>query len=209
MWNWLKSAFSFVSGLTGKLLGKSGERTLVNSVANDGITAVENITERLLADQIDVNTWLREVRAELKNVYIQQYLLGIGGQSQLTFKDYGSIGGMLADQYRYLQDFAREIAAGNLTPGKIKQRIAMYANSCRESWGRARGRAYGIPEGKIPAFPGQQCTCLTSCKCAWRFEENKKEWLLYWELGITKSGTHCDTCLERHSKWYPYVIEKE
>jgi hypothetical protein len=208
MWNWLKSAFSFVSSLAGKVLGKSGERALVNSTCDGAITAVENITERLLADQISVDTWLKECRLALKNAYIQQYLLGIGGQGQLTFKDYGSIGGMLGEQYKYLQNFAREIAAGNLTPGQIKRRIAMYANSAREGYARARARAHGIPEGKIPAFPGQQCECLTSCKCNWRYEENDNEWLLYWELGITKTGTHCDTCLERTSKWYPYIISK-
>ena len=209
MWGWLKSAFAFVSNLTGKILGKSGERALVNSTCDGAIVNVDIITERLLSDQIDVNIWLTQVRAELKNIYTQQYLLGIGGKWQLTQADYGSIGGMLGEQNKYLQKFARLIAAGDLTPGEIRRRIAMYANSCREGYARARARAHGIPEGKIPAFPGQRCECLTSCKCNWRFEENDKEWLLYWELGITKTGTHCDTCSERSRKWNPYVIEKE
>lgn len=207
MWGWLKSAFSFVSKLTGKILGKSGEHVLVNSVCDDGILAVNNITEQLLADQIDVNTWLREIRAELKTIYIQQYLLGIGGQAQLMPADYGSIGGMLADQYRYLQNFAQEIAAGNLTPGQIRQRIAMYANSCREGYARARARAHGIPDGALPAFPGDGTSCLglTRCHCFWDIVERKDRWDCYWRLGVAE---HCILCLDHAKVWNPYVIYK-
>lgn len=208
MWNWLKSAFSFVSSLTGKILGKSGERALVNSTCDDAIYAVEDITERLLADQISVDAWLKECRLVLKNAYIQQYLLGIGGQGQLTQKDYGSIGGMLGEQYKYLQNFAREIAAGNLTPGQIRRRIAMYSNSAREGYARARARAHGIPDGKLPAYPGVGSECLTACRCFWDIVERKDRWDCYWLMGAVKTE-HCPTCLERSRKWNPYVIEKE
>jgi len=207
MWNWLKSAFSFISSLTGKILSNSGERALVNNVCDDAIANVENITERLLADQISVDTWLKECRASLKNYYIQQYLLGIGGQGQLSQADYGSIGGMLADQYRYLQNFAREIAAGNLTPGQIRNRIAMYANSSREGYNRARARAHGIPEGALPAMPGdgRSCEGLTRCHCFWDFEDDDEEVKAYWKLGVSE---HCSLCLDHAQVWNPFIVKR-
>ena len=207
MWGWLKSAFAFVSNLTGKILGKSGERALVNSTCDGAIVNVDIITERLLSDQIDVNTWLTQVRAELKNIYIQQYLLGIGGKWQLTQADYGSIGGMLGEQYKYLQNFAREIAAGNLSPGQIKRRIAMYANSCREGFGRGRARAHGIPDGALPAYPGDGRSCLgmTNCACFWDIKEDDDRWNCYWTLGAAE---HCSLCLDHAKTWNPYVVMK-
>lgn len=133
-------------------------------------------------------------REELKREYIRQYLLGIGGVEQMTPKDWGSIGGMLREQYRYLPGFAEEIAAGSLKPEQIAARSRMYVNSAREGYGRAHGRnaeALGMAEekwelgsteqhcetcvsfaemgwqpiGSLP-FPGDGSTqCLTNCQC--------------------------------------------
>ena len=133
------------------------------------------------------------MRQELKEEYIRQYLLGIGGREQMTPADWGSIGGMLREQYRYLDAFVAEIAAGELAPGSILLRVRMYANSAREAYERAHlknANALGMleelwvlgdaehcddcitysemgwePIGSFP-FPGDGSTeCLTNCKC--------------------------------------------
>ena len=82
-------------------------------------------------------------REEIKKEYIRQYLLGIGGRDQMTAADWGSIGGMLREQYRFLDGFLAEIAAGNLTEAQIMARARMYINSAREAYERAHGRVAG------------------------------------------------------------------
>jgi hypothetical protein len=133
------------------------------------------------------------MRQELKEEYIRQFLLGIGGRAQMTPADWGSIGGMLADQYRYLDRFVDEIASGEVPPGSLLLRVRMYANSAREAYERAHlknANALGMveenwvlgdaehcsdcvafagmgwqPIGTFP-FPGEGATeCLTNCKC--------------------------------------------
>jgi hypothetical protein len=83
----------------------------------------------------------------------------------------------------------------------------MYVRSSREAYNRALGRSYGIPEGSLPAYPGdgKSCLGLTNCGCEWIFEENDKEWLATWSLGTTE---HCELCIENSEKWNPYVIPK-
>jgi len=146
----------------------------------DGVTSPEDFRELF--------------REEIKREYIREYLLGIGGREQMTPRDWGSIGGMLAEQYRYLDEFARQIAAGELTPEQIAARAQMYVISAREAYERAHGRnaeALGMSEelwvmdeskehcddcaayadagwqpiGAFP-MPGDGTTaCLTNCGC--------------------------------------------
>jgi hypothetical protein len=79
-------------------------------------------------------------RNEIKAEYIRQYLLGIGGLNRMTPADWGSIGGSLAEQYKYLNGFLAEIAAGGLSEGQIAARAAMYINSSREAFERAKAK---------------------------------------------------------------------
>ena len=111
----------------------------------------------------------------------------------MTFRDWGSIGGSLKEQYSYIDGFADDILEGKVTGGQIANRSDMYANSSRESYNRARdrvARAWGATEeswyttsgnscddcqdfenqewveiGTFPE-PGQGSTvCLTKCRC--------------------------------------------
>lgn len=145
------------------------------------------------------------MRKEIKAEYIRQYLAGIGGQAQMTKKDWSSIGGMLKEQYKYLKGFADEIAAGNLTEKQIASRAAMYINSAREAFERAKERtvvkagydqerwqlgfvrtehcedcvgyeAMGWqPVGTFP-YPGDGSTvCLTNCKCYKQYRKGSSD----------------------------------
>lgn len=84
--------------------------------------------------------WLAGFRQELKEEHIRQYLLGRGGLEQMTQADWGSVGGMLREQYRYLDGFYREILDGNLSEAQIAARCRMYTNSAREAFERAQAR---------------------------------------------------------------------
>ena len=108
----------------------------------------------------------------VKREYIRQYLIGIGGINNMTFSDWGSIGGMLREQYSYLRKFADELMSGNLTEAQVNARISMYVNSAREAYNRARG--------KVVKKLG--------------YDE------VGWDLSPIQD--HCDTCLERSQMGY-------
>jgi hypothetical protein len=208
MWEWLDKARQFIDRAINKVLGREDVESLIVKNQRIYTEEVDRITSTLLADEIGVDQWELGMRGLIKEHYIQMYLLGRGGRGNMARADYSSIGGMLGrDQYAYLRKFADAIANGELTPGQILARSRMYVRSSREAFNRALGRAWGIPEGALPAYPGdgRSCLGLTNCGCEWIFEENDEVWFATWSLGETE---HCEVCIENSKTWNPYVIPK-
>jgi len=177
--------------------------TLRNDSVNASMGGVDGLAARLSTGQMDIQAWTAQMRTAVKDAYTQQYLLGRGGKSQMTQADWGSLGNMLRDQYKYLDNFAREIAAGKLSPAQIQMRARMYIDSAVEAF--ERGKAAGR-ELHLPAYPGDGKTpCRVRCKCAWRIKETPEAWYCYWTLGHAE---HCDGCLRNAGQWNPLVIPR-
>lgn len=106
------------------------------------IDASENVTDmlaRYVSDgTVSPGDWERLMRQEIKEQYIAEYIAGRGGREQMTARDWGSIGGQLKNQYKYLRRFRDEVAAGKLSEAQIRVRAGMYVQS---SW-QARERGY-------------------------------------------------------------------
>ena len=134
---------SKIAGFWNATVGRLVPRLQVNRWVTASIEAVPvgDWAAELAAGTLDVGTWQERMRGEIKREYIRQGLLGAGGVENMDAKRWGSLGGQIADQYRYLDDFAREIADGNLTEGQIRRRSEMYINSAREAFERAKERA--------------------------------------------------------------------
>ena len=158
----------------------------------------------LAANEISLQRWQLNFRRDLKQSYIDQYLLAKGGRQNMTQSDWGSLGGMLRNQYQYMNRFAEEIASGRLTEGQVRVRMDMYFKSSRQANERAAIRARGMPD--LPAYPGDGSTqCLTNCRCSWQVSENEDEWLAYWTLGVAE---HCPDCVQRAGDWAPLRLPK-
>ena len=175
----------------------------VLSMSRKSITTGSGATDVLAqlwgSGALNADDWYSLMREEIKGEYIRQYLLGIGGVSQMNAQRWGQVGGMIADQYRYLENFRDEIAAGNLTEAQIAARSQMYMRSASEGFERARARVaddHGYdqerwvldggehcedcvafagegwkPFGYFP-FPGAGKTkCLTNCLCAKQYRK--------------------------------------
>jgi hypothetical protein len=202
-WIWLPDLHRYRDLATGRFV--SADQVL--TWAQEAMAAAGDVgsaaTALLVNGQLAVGEWQTIVRQELKDSYIQQYVLGKGGLEQMAAADWGSIGGMLAEQYRYLDAFAAEIAAGNLSAAQIEARLGMYFESANEAYERANARAYGVPE--LPDYPGSGNTvCLTRCGCHWEFAETEGGWNCYWRLDPAKEN--CPDCQERAATWNPLFI---
>lgn len=76
----------------------------------------------------------------IKDEYIRQYLLAYGGRENMTFVEWGSIGGMLSDQKRYFNEMMALLESGDISPAEFKRRMRMYINSASEAYWKARGK---------------------------------------------------------------------
>ena len=192
-----------------KAIYRKGNRGLAPSkivnARNDAIAAsmpgVDVLTARLASGSITVQQWTAAMREQIKTAYTQQYILGRGGVGAMSQADYGRIGGMLTEQYRYLDQFAREIAQGKLSPGQIAMRARMYMDSATQAYERGRAAARGL---RLPAYPGDGATrCRTRCKCRWDIKETEAGYVCYWRLGRAE---HCDDCLRNAAIYNPLTI---
>jgi hypothetical protein len=157
-----------------------------------------------LAEQsLSLGSWQKTMRANIKTQFTQQYLLGIGGRNQMTPSDWGSLGGLLAKQYNYLDLFASQIANGELSENQIGARSEMYMLAARSAFERASAKVRGIPLDAIPVFPTEDCLGLTNCGCNWVYNRHGDEWHATWTLGDTD---HCDVCISHASQWNPLII---
>jgi hypothetical protein len=137
----------FWDSSVGRYRGQDGRfvaRSTIDSFVSRSLAASRNVSDTLgqLVSNglVNVDDWKLSFRQEIKDEYIRQYLTGKGGLEQMISKDWGSIGGMLKEQYGYLDGFAQDIAAGNLSEAQIMARSDMYINSASEALERAKER---------------------------------------------------------------------
>lgn len=171
----------------------------------DGQAGEADDLARLLAEgEITVAQWEREVRALQKRAFVTEFLLGAGGRQMVGPRGWGTIGGLLAAQYRYLREFAGAVAAGELSQAQIAERTKRYLASATQAY--ERGKASGYAGLDLPCMPADGGTrCLANCRCHWEIRERTDAWHAYYR---TNSGETCVDCRGRASKYNPYVQEK-
>lgn len=140
-WIWNESLRRYRDVDSGRILSFSAVHALIDDLVD---VTVENVTDTLsdlLADgRMNVADWKAAMVEAIKYAYIEMAELGAGGRDQMTPAMWGSVGGALAAQYRYLDKFAEQIADGELSPAQIRARSEMYINSARSSYWRVRDR---------------------------------------------------------------------
>ena len=169
------------------------------------LTDLSLLADAVADGDITVQAWEREMRRVLKDVHTASYLFGRGGRNMMTRRDWGSLGGILRNQYRYLHRFAQDVAAGRLSRRMIRARARMYAEAASQSFERAKVRTQGLTY-KLPQYPGDGRTqCLSNCKCYLDVRETAREWRVYWRL---RPAEHCPDCVDLAARWSPLVISK-
>jgi hypothetical protein len=148
---------------------------------------------------ITIQALTDNIKQVLKDTYIDMYVMGKGGRNMMTQADWGSIGGMLREQYRYLDRLMAQVAAGEISFAQLNARLGMYVNSANEAlW---RGYNSDLPFS-LPAYPGDGSTpCLTNCQCEWNIVQVEGGYDCYWRLG---EAEHCPVCQERAHDWNPW-----
>ena len=162
------------------------------------------LAQELMNGNLSIQQWTLNFREELKKIYIDQYMAGRGGLDAMTQADWGSIGGQLRNQYRYMDRFASDIASGKLSAAQVEARMRLYANSATQANERGKRVAAGVPP--MPQYPGDGNTvCRSNCHCNWEYVEMDESWLCYWRLNPAE---HCPDCVENSERWNPLVFSK-
>lgn len=158
----------------------------------------------LVAGQITVQEFLRNLYDLIQNSFMVNYLLGVGGIENADPVSLAELGEVIALQYSYAYGFASDLSAGALTPALAAARVMLYARAARRAYWIGTAAARDLV---LPAYPRDGSSeCQMNDLCHWRIVEYPDRWECFWELS---SAEHCNTCVARNSVWYPYVYYKQ
>lgn len=209
-WKWNDSAKRYTVTKEGAaILGRRAGTFVSVDTLNDGrekfIDHQKQRAQKLVGDLVEERTnmtqWVLNMREELKQVHLAQYMLAKGGKNNMTQADYGRVGAVLREQYQYLNNFASDIVTRDLSEAQIRARMNLYFNNSNASFERGRAASHGL---QLPAYPADGATqCKSNCKCRWDIQEKETEWHCYWRLG---EAEHCDDCVSNAGVWSPLVV---
>jgi len=161
----------------------------------------DDLAEQLYTGEISIGQWQETFKDQMRQFYASSAAIGKGGWDNMTNQDWGRLGPVMKEQYRYLQGFADHIDNNRDTISLkyIKSRAKLYGEG--GAYGAALIQAGVTFTDKLPWIPRDGSTeCLNRCHCHWSnaIVERQREWMLIkstWRLG---EADHCSTCIKRN-----------
>ena len=203
-WQWDDASKRYRNVESGRYIGQRQMVSLrdVFTEAMKGDT--DRMTRQLANGEISLGRWQLDMQSRVKQVITDQYALSVGGRNAMAPSDWGRVGRMTQDQYRYLEQFAAEIRTGKLSAGQIQTRARMYMNSGTAAYEKGNAASRGMPG--LPQYPGDGGTqCRTNCQCHWDIGETDTEWQAFWRLGVAE---HCPDCVALADLYNPWTAPK-
>lgn len=180
----------------------------VSQAAVDNLTAraiaqkrnqIRDLGEQLIGGKVSLADWEKATAGHLKQLNTWTYLIGKGGQKNMTQSDYGKLGLRLSYEYGYLRGFSEKLRDEGMSEAQFLARLELYINKANGTkqiaiqashkqegyiWERRYLRAvencrscisYAAmgwqPLGSLPA-PSEKCECQANCKCYFKFSKD-------------------------------------
>lgn len=201
---------------TGVFITRDEVLNYTQQLIDAGGDAAHTLSGLVSDGTLSTDDFILQMRAELKSTFLQEGILGRGGRSLMTARDWGGIGASLKPQYQRLEGFRADLKAGKLSELQIAQRARQYFDAAREAYERGNAAAHGVYG--LPYYPGDgNTTCSSGCACTWRFEKildadgNVIAIHAFWEL--TADAEHCQPkddkrgCEQNAAEYSPLIID--
>lgn len=138
---WDERAGRYASASTGRYIAS---RLVKDELEKVIIRSGENIaaaSEALRAGSIGLAEWQTTMMREVKLAHVASAAAANGGWAQMSQSDWGYAGSLIKEQYKFLDNFATQIANGEQPlDGRFVRRADMYAKAGRATYEKARGR---------------------------------------------------------------------
>ena len=171
-WEWDAAQQTYVSD-TGTALRQDDLRSLAISFINSGEVRLETLAAQVVTGDIDADEWKSRMRDSLDDEYLLLAALAAGGLDQLTDDDLAAVAGTPSTDKRVgtgaldaetrLENFAKQIDAGELSEEQILYRSGQYSHAGYSIYEGVRRnshvRAVGEPE--VTATPEGQTVVST------------------------------------------------
>ena len=106
---------------TGRFVSRDTVLDYVRQSIESSGEVTKTLAERVSSGQLSSREFLTVFKQEIKDEYIRQYVAGRGGLGSMTQSDWGSLGSMLKEKYKYANNFASELSCSNIEEPKYIQ----------------------------------------------------------------------------------------
>ncbi len=121
-------------GESGRFVSRADVMRMVDEETQRGQVRLRAIARLLVSERIDVPEFQTRMAEAIKGSHIRLGVLGAGGKGAMTQRNYGQIGRVLRDEFKYLRGFGQAITAGELSESQVMRRAELYATSARLSF---------------------------------------------------------------------------
>lgn len=184
-------------GPDGRFVSGNTIRALSNRIVRDNIANTSRLVDLYFKGSISPASFVREMRVLIKNATVMEYALGRGGINALTGHDYSRIGGLLKNQYGYLNQLAAGMVDGSVSEEMARYRASLYMDTTRAAHERGKAEAWDI---NLPEYPALH----PNCACSWSITQKGNRIEAYWR---TMGLRTCDACNERAAQYSPFIKE--
>jgi len=95
---------------------------------------MRSLGKKLAAGEITLPEFQTQMRDNLKAAHSLTASIGKGGRGAMTARDWSAVGNTLKKEYRYLNNFARQVEQQRLSAAQIEYRSSSYASSVRTTY---------------------------------------------------------------------------
>ena len=203
-WQWNQATHRYRNLETNRILTENTLIGLRDEMIDTWRNRVQGLADDLVDGKLTVQQWTLQMRREVSSLFSDEYMLARGGRNAMLQADLDALSQMITTQYGFLQNFAEDVRAGNLSKAQIAARSELYLDSGTQSHERGKAARYGLT---LPTYPGDGSQiCRARCRCRWDIQETDDEFLATWLLNV--AVTHCDTCLGNAATYKPLSIPK-
>ena len=174
-------------------------------------TEVESLASSMYDGGITLGKWEEDMKRLIREFHASYTAIQRGGWDNMTHSDWGKIGPPLKAQYKYLHNFANNVAdrRDTISLQAIQARAKMYGNAAGYT---ANVVVMGDAISKhLPWIPKDGSSeCLVNCRCRWVLivvdtVGDMKVVQAVWRLSPAE---HCDTCLDRNGFTIVFNVHK-
>lgn len=197
-YKWESSVRRYRDRSTGRFLSRKAVADLTTLRISQVTQDLHKLGDSLLSQEITLKQWQEQFANQLKILHTQQFLLGVGGDSQIVDDDFKTISDTLTGQYNYLQNFATDLTKGKVSQAQFRNRIGMYAKASKVSFfagevAAARNSGFnavsrvladsehcqdcinyaalGVVRLEDVILPQTKCACMVNCLCSLLFSK--------------------------------------
>lgn len=158
---WNDKTAQYINARTGRFVPRSEIRAQLDKVIDASTEAMRGLSQQLRDGAINLADWQMGMMQQIKTTHLAGAAMQRGGWQQMTQADFGRVGRIVRAEYRFLGQFANEIASGKVKlDGRLLVRASQYGQAGRETyltfWG-LEGDKRGFDEERSILNPAEHC----------------------------------------------------